>query len=209
MIPASTIGTDGSGLASVTRIISDAGLGVDFSMIPPAKMAAAQARGNLAHKACELDALGILDEATVPESTMPYLDAFRDFRAAVGWRPILIETRLVHPLGFTGQPDTVGWLGSERLQLDLKTPLTVSPGPILLQLAAYDALHRHNFPAEPLQGTAVLQLRPDGTYRLRRRDPVEIATAWTVFVAAFCMLRGTATDAQIRAIAAWARRYPS
>ena len=199
---------DGSGLPSVTRVIDAAGLGADFSSVPADTLDVARVRGSMVHSACEYAALGDLDDASVPGFIRGYVDAFRAFVADVGWHPITIETRLTHPVWrYTGQPDAAGWIGTDRVQVDLKTPSVLAHGPVLLQLAAYAELHAAHYPTEPLQGVATLQLRRDGTYRLRRRDPLEIARAWRTFLAALRLLRQEANADDLLAIDRWTTDY--
>ncbi len=189
----------------VTEVIDLAGLGSDFSAVPPAKLAAAQERGTLVHRAVEIFDDGDLDRDSVPAHLRGYVDAYADFVAATHYAPIATEIEVRHPFGFVGHVDKIGWIAGARWIADVKTPLALNPGPLLLQLAAYRAGWEATYPTEPLAGIAVIQLRGDGRYHWRR---LGVDVAWTVFAAALAMLQGRATPAQLAAIDAWAARYP-
>lgn len=189
----------------VTEVIDLAGLGSDFSAVDPVRLAAAQERGTLVHRAVEIADDGDLDRTSVPPALRGYVAAYDAFVGAVEYRPIATEYEVRHPLGYVGHVDKVGWLQGRRWLPDIKTPLALNPGPLLLQLAAYFHGWNATCPTEPLHGVASLQLRPDGTYLWRRRDDIDIA--WGVFCAALAMLQGRATAAHRAAIDAWAARY--
>ena len=192
-------------LLRVSEVIRDSGLGSDFSHIPARILDPAIARGNAVHKAVELIADGDLDRDSVPEHLRGYIAAYDRFVAETHYQPIATEIDLHHPLGFAGRPDSIGWVAGYRYLVDLKTPLVVNPGPLLLQLSAYWQAWPVTFPTEPLRGVGCLQLRPDGKYKWRRHD---LSVAWSVFCSALAMLQGRASPAQLAAIDAWASRYP-
>ena len=195
----------------VSLIIDAAGLGADFSRIDPDVMAAAIARGRGVHLAVQLVDEGDLDDRTVPGPLRPYVDAYRQFVADTGYHPVACETRLVHPTwGYCGTPDKAGFLGTDRVGLDVKTPTSLSVGPVLLQLGAYfgpGALWNATYPTEPVQGVATLQLHPKGTYKLRRREPEETMRAERTFLCALKMLRGEASRSELDELDRWTTDY--
>lgn len=206
MMPASTSGGLLAGrIPRVTEVIDLAGLGSDFSAVPAAKLAAAQERGTLVHRAVEIFDDGDLDRDSVPEKLRGYVDAYEAWTIAVDYRPIATEFEVRHPLGFVGHLDKVGWITGRRWLPDIKTPLALNPGPLLLQLAAYYHGWNATCPTEPLAGVASLQLRPNRTYLWRPRTEIDVA--WSVFCSALAMLQGRATAGQLAAIDAWAARY--
>ena len=131
----------GARLPNVTSILSATGL-VNYSAIPVAIREAAMKRGNYAHKACELDDAGTLDEDTLDESLRGYVKAWRSFRAHLGARggvivPEWSERKMVSiALGYCGTMDRVVRVDDVEIALDIKT------GKIQrwtgVQLAAYD-----------------------------------------------------------------------
>ena len=172
---------------SVTQVIDRGGLGADFSMVPEARMREATQRGRWVHDAVQFLDEGDLDDATVPGHIAGYVEAYRSFRGDTGYEPIACEVRLYSPTyGYAGTPDKIGWLGPWRILLDVKTPLSLAAGPVLLQLAAYEHLWREAHPKETLD-LRTLQLRPNGTYKLR---PLDTGLAWRVFQLALVKVRG-------------------
>lgn len=153
-------------LVSVTQAIEEAGL-VDWSRIEPETLLYAQRRGSGVHLACQFWDEGDLDETTLEPVLVPYLGAYRAFRdtGVFTLDPASIEVPLASPtLGCAGTPDRVGWVDGDRAVLDLKATYGLAPV-TGIQLAGYalltGAVRRFG-----------LQLRPDGTYRLREfRDP--------------------------------------
>jgi hypothetical protein len=158
-------------LPRVTAILEAAGLGPDFSAVPPAVLEAARQRGTAVHAAIEADHYGYAVDLA-PEAA-PYLDAYRKFVAESGHEPVISETAVVHPSwGYIGHPDRVGWLLGRRILLDWKC--TESPDLLAAgrQLAGYRLAWNVMRPSEPIETAAVLQLKADGSYRLH-----EIASA--------------------------------
>jgi hypothetical protein len=125
---------DGRELPSVTLILR--GLD-DFSNVPARVLEKARDRGTRVHSACNLDVLGILDEATVDDEVAPYLAQFRKFLRESGFMPTLSECRVYDEnLWYAGTPDLFGDLpGCIDVQIDIKSgaiPRSVGP-----QTAAY------------------------------------------------------------------------
>jgi hypothetical protein len=201
MMPAPTIDPP---LYRVTEVIEEAGLGADFSRIRPAVMEAAQVRGTLVHRAVELVDHGDLDDRSVPPMLRGYVDAYRLFVADVDYRPIITEHEIHHPFGFVGHPDKIGWIRTARQLVDIKTPIALAKGPLLLQLAAYDGGWNAEYPTEPLTGAGALQLGKDGRYRWREHD---LHRAWRVFVYALRLLQGVATRAELHELDRWRADY--
>ena len=125
---------DGRELPSVTQILR--GLD-DFSNVPARVLERARDRGTRVHSACNLDVLGILDEATVDDEVAPYLAQFRRFLRESGFQPTLSECRVYDDvLWCAGTLDLFGDLpGCMDVQIDIKSgaiPRSVGP-----QTAAY------------------------------------------------------------------------
>lgn len=169
---------NGVRVPSVTQIL---GYLKDFSGIPPAVLERKRQIGTATHKACELDALGELDDDTVHELIAPYLAGFRKWRAESGAVIKETETFVHHPrLRYAGQLDLIAQLGRWGWLIDIKTAAEHSPI-WAIQAAGYLAC-RHD--AASLK-RAALQLKPDGTYKWHPYDRPENAgdpSVWTAMV---------------------------
>ena len=111
-----------------------------------------------------------LDEASLAPEIVPYVDGYREFKAKTGFRPVLIETRVGHPMGYAGTLDRVGWLNDRLVQIDLKSGQL--PKWAGLQTAGYETalkwMIEHMLipmPAFP-EARFALQLSKDGKYKL-------------------------------------------
>ncbi|EIF30923.1 hypothetical protein BCh11DRAFT_06435 [Burkholderia sp. Ch1-1] len=137
---------------------------VDFSMVPKAVLERAQQLGTAVHRMVELDNRKDLDEDSVSDELLPFLTAYRRFRAETGFVPELIEQRFHHPvLRFAGTLDITGSINRRSAVVDIKKMLTL--GPVVgVQLAAYQELCRVN--GHEVLDRYGLGLRKDGTYRL-------------------------------------------
>jgi hypothetical protein len=145
---------------SVTQILEAVGV-VDYSYLPPATRNMALARGSAVHLACQFDDEGDLDEGALDPALLPYVLAWRAYRAEVGFVPQEIERR-VHSsrYGYAGTLDRTGTNGRGDLCLiDLKT--SRAEGWVKLQTAAYTGALDE--PRRYLRGCA--ELHADGTYR--------------------------------------------
>jgi hypothetical protein len=150
---------------------------VDYSMIPKAVLERAQQLGTAVHRMTELYDLDDLDEEGLSDELLPFLTAWRKFRAETGFVPELIEKRFHHPaLRFAGTLDRTGLISGRRALVDIKKMLTL--GPVVgVQLAAYAELCRVN--GHEVQDRYGLGLRKDGTYRL---VPFTDKGDWPVFL---------------------------
>jgi hypothetical protein len=159
-------------LPRVTQILSAAGLAPDFGFAAPDVLEAARARGTAVHAACEADHYGY--EVDLPSEAAPYLDAYRKFVAESGHEPLISEFEVVHPgWGYVGHPDRLGWLVGRRTILDWKTAESVDLAYSGRQLCLYRLAWNAQHPAEPVEATAVVQLKEDGTYRLHEIAPAD------------------------------------
>lgn len=150
---------------------------VDYSMIPKAVLERAQQLGTAVHRMTELFDLNDLDEEGLSDELLPFLTAWRKFRAETGFVPELIEKRFHHPaLRYAGTLDRTGLISGRRALIDIKKMLTL--GPVVgVQLAAYAELCRVN--GHDVQDRYGLGLRKDGTYRL---VPFTDKGDWPVFL---------------------------
>lgn len=169
--PSHTYRVNGKVIPSVTQILAPL---VDYSMINPATMAAAQELGTLVHLTTEMHDLGTLDESDLDPILQPYLDAWKAFRHECDFVPSTVEERMYHPkFHYCGTSDRTGMVRGKKAVLDIKKMMTL--GPVIgIQLAAY--LQMHNLSGAELTHRYALGLRPDGTYRLQEyADPSDLA----------------------------------
>jgi hypothetical protein len=142
----------GKPVPGVTRVT----LGDPFAGIPSHVLEHKRAIGLAAHRACELDALGQLDEATVHPAVWPYLLAWRAFIRESGFEVEACEEIFyAEVFGYAGRRDFRGKIDGRRAVVDFKTGL---PGLLAaMQTAAYAA-------SEPWRRFA-LQGLTNGRYR--------------------------------------------
>lgn len=156
---------------SVTRVLN---LLDTFSKVDPELLDFAAARGRAIHEATALDDLNDLDDASLDPQIAPYMEAWRKFKAESGYSPWAIELPVVHGrFEYAGTLDRVAEINGKMAILDLKSgliPITAGP-----QLAAYREAYDWLVsaalvprPPEMPKLRFVVQLRPDGSYRLEK-----------------------------------------
>ena len=180
-------------LPSVTQILKPLS---DFSMIPPAVLEHARARGVAVHRCVQLDINDDLVEESVAPEIAGYLVAWRQFREDCGITEADVgepERPLFHPvLRYAGTPDVPLWINERWSVLDIKTADTWSPvWP--LQLAAYrELLNVNTLKGEHLiEDRYSLRLRENGTYRL---DQAKDRNDWSTFLAMLTVHRWRAAN---------------
>ena len=164
---------------SVTQVLRPL---IDLSGIPPAVLEAKRDLGTRVHAACQFDAEGDLDEATVEDDVAPYLEAWRRFLADTRAVVMASERRVFHPLYcYAGTLDLELMIASTPWLVDIKTSIAtpLSTGP---QTAAYLNARK----GIATMRRAALRLRPDATYRL---DQLQDADDWSVFLACLTLHR--------------------
>lgn len=168
----------GTVVPSVTQVLRPL---IDLSGIPPAVLEAKRDLGSRVHAACQYDAEGDLNEASVEDDVAPYLEAWRRFLADTGAVVLASEQRVFSPLyRYAGtldlELDIKGGLWIVDIKTSIATPLSTGP-----QTAAYAAARN-----EPSRRRAALRLRPDGTYRF---DQLQAPDDWSVFLACLTLHR--------------------
>jgi hypothetical protein len=172
-------------LPRVTEILRVVGLGPTFIGVDESVLEAARARGSAAHAAIEADHYGY--GAEVAPEIAPYLDAYRKFVAESGHEAVASERAIIHPTWqYVGHIDRVGWLIQKRCLLDWKMVESVDLVCAGYQLAGYRLAWNAQHPTEPVDLTAVVQFRKDGTYRFH---DVNAAEHEPVFLAAVTVYR--------------------
>lgn len=175
--PSHTYRLDGAMVPSVTQVIAP--IRDDFAGVPPDVLERKRQLGTAVHLACELDDEGELDEATLDETLVPYLGAWRKFRSETGFVVVLNEQQLGDPvLRFAGTVDRFGTIDGTQWLIDLKTSASLSAA-FGVQLAGYQRLLGFTKDDAPVRRAAV-QLRDDGSYRLQEyKNPND----WPAFMA--------------------------
>lgn len=123
-------------------------------------------RGTSVHVACHYLDEEDLDWETVDPKIIPYIDAYKKFKEDTGFIPIKIEEMLFNKHCFyAGTLDRVGLITipkQKEVLIDFKTGSVESW--VGLQLAGYNLCLKQRLPRY------ALQLKNDGTYRLRHFD---------------------------------------
>lgn len=155
----------------VTSIIRVAGL---MGYVPDDQWYAE--RGSAIHEATALYDKGILDEDTLDPQIVPYLSAWKRYRADnPNWEPDGIE-RLVHD-------PIVGYCGTiDRIGIDIKTGVHCKWH--IVQAAAY----WHAFTPRMLSWNTV-HLRDNGNYYLGIYSAFQLNAAWRIFCAALTVAK--------------------
>lgn len=164
---------------SVTQLLAPL---CSFEGIPTSVLEAKRDLGQRVHFACQLDDEDDLEESSVGDDVLGYLEGYRRFRRETGATVVLNEQRVAdHVMRFAGTLDRVLQIAGVKWLVDLKTciatPIAVGPqtSAYLRALADPSVTHR-----------AALRLRPDGTYRF---DPLNGADDWTTFMACVALHR--------------------
>lgn len=124
----------GTPVPSVTQVIRSA-LGDQFAGVSHDAFARKRMLGQAAHRACELDSLGMLDEATVHPEVWPYLLAWRRFIFESGFKVVASEELFYEEVyGYAGRRDCRGYLDGAQAVVDFKTG---APGMVGIQTAGY------------------------------------------------------------------------
>jgi len=171
---------NGEPVPNVTRIIAPL---TDYSRIPPAVLEKARQEGVAVHKMVELDCKGDLDVETLPEWMHPHYTAWLRFKEESGFECWKAEEKMYHPVyGYAGTADLFGPLPKLKgikgaANIDVKRSFFGGPA-IGLQTAGYtrmwndtDGKARERRVAD--RNRFALQLRNDGTYRLKRFEDAE------------------------------------
>lgn len=171
---------NGKPVRSVTQIRDDAGLGDNFSMVPPDLLRQAQNRGNAVHAACAFLDAGELDWGSVDPRIEGYVRAYEEFKRITKIKTIQVERQMAGKilrgsasLDLAGTPDWVCFLNGQRCIIDLKTSqvLGKSAG---LQTVGYKLLWESKHPSELVRERYGLRLGKDARFKLiPHEDPLD------------------------------------
>jgi hypothetical protein len=188
-----TYRVDGQIVPSVTRLLDEAGLTVDYTAVPYRVREHARQRGLHVDSACDLYDEGDLDWASVHPECVGYVESWARFCAEEGYEPVVGQVPLYHPLGFAGTADSFGRLNGQWVVLERKATARMSPlyG---LQLAGYSqapyAAPTGGGPLHPVPwGTPArlgVQLKRDGSYLV---VPYDDATDLSAFLGVVALAR--------------------
>ncbi len=118
-------------------------------------------RGRAVHSATQFDDEGDLTDSRLPKYLVPYVEAWRMFRAETGFVPLLIEQKVFSKkYGYAGTLDRVGLLGEEQVVLDIKSGEVVAA--TAMQTAAYGKAYK---PGKRWRRLGV-QLKPTGDFKI-------------------------------------------
>lgn len=152
---------NGREVPSVTAIIKSAGLMSEFAMDADAAL-----RGTEVHRYCAMSDTDGVHLQQVPARFRGYIKAWRQYQKDAGFACIEVERRVDDPnFEYAGRLDRVGLRGMNSIKtlLDIKTG--VVPDWAKYQLVAYGAAYLVR-PGQVCERAAV-QLKPDGTYKVR------------------------------------------
>lgn len=135
--------------------------------------------GTAVHACTEFLDQGDLDEETVADEWRPYLDAYKRWKASASPEILHIELRLGCSK-FAGTIDRIARIDGQLWVIDLKTTCEIHPH-VGVQLAAYTALAEQFLHTTNIR-RAALQLRPDGTFRLKEFSSVADETCFNALL---------------------------
>ena len=155
---------DGIEPPHITDVLREMGLSKSFEGVDPWYAE----RGKAVHSACKLINEGVLDENSITEEIGGYVEAYRTWLKESGFSHEMSEIPLYSGLHeFCGTIDLVGVLPPHgRVVIDIKTSSSLDPA-VELQVGADSILWNHNYQDRPIAKRFVLQLKKDGTYRLK------------------------------------------
>lgn len=175
---------DGRSLISVTQAM---GIFTEkvYRFIPREILKAAADRGTAVHLATEYEDQDNLDlDSCLPE-WIPYIEAYKKFRAEIKAEILFTEQRLVHPkLFYAGAVDRVLEIDGDYWIVDLKTTGELYEH-VGIQLAAYAELLNQNLEKPVKLRRAALQLKNDGSYVFREHTK---ADDWSAFLACLTLI---------------------
>lgn len=163
---------------SVTQIIKGAGL---YGEAGNFYNAASAEKGKFIHEACELYDKGDLEEQSLDEKLVPYLDAWKAFRKQMPVEFAVIEQpffSLEH--GFAGTIDRAWFENKKGVVADIKTGAV--PDWVSIQLAGYAILF-------PSLTAMAIQLKDNGKFSLQPFGLMEMARARCRFMEALDKVR--------------------
>ena len=176
-------------LPSVTTIIKDVGIGQDFSMVK-GEMDWYGDRGQKIHKACHLDDINDLDDESVHEDIMGYLEGYRKFKKVFNYKPYFSEQVVSDVImGYAGTLDNAGnYVVQKRGRMMIGDVKSGTPHESHgVQLAAYRMAFKNQIQGlHSLYDLIGIYVKSDGTFKIE--DYTKEARAYErIFKAALCI----------------------
>lgn len=157
-------------LPSVTRILSPISM-LEYARVDRDVLNAAAELGRAVHECIEYLIDDDIDEDSLVAEWVPYLEAWKSWRATFNPHFISRELRLGCDL-YAGTVDCVCEINGQYIVIDWKTTdqIMKSVGP---QTAAYELLVRSHLAHSSMMARAVVQLKENGTFVFKRFDSVQ------------------------------------
>ena len=153
---------NGNTLPSVTGIIKPL---FDFSMINPEVLEYKRQLGTAVHLATELFDDNDLDESTLDEAVIPYLEAWKKFKVEMNVEIIASERPLYNVVHrYAGMIDREALVNKRPFLIDIKCTAALSPA-TGIQLSGYKDML-----GKPHNRRAAVQLKPNGNYVFQEYD---------------------------------------
>ena len=183
---------DGAPVPSVTELLEAAGISPDYSRVNPAVLQHARRRGIHVDLCCDLDDADDLDWASVHPDAVGYVQAWQNFKADYGYRPLASQVLLYHPTyGYAGTADSLGECGGHVFVAERKATARMAAS-YALQTAGYACEGLHTAPPGGGRLTPVawgmparmgVHLQRSGRYELVPYDDPDDLSAWLGVVA--------------------------
>jgi hypothetical protein len=168
----------------VTEVLREVGI-TDFSRVPDSIMIPAQEFGTAFHMARHLLDKGTLDEKSLSEGLIPFLDGYKKFKKDFGFAAKVDESErslVSKKYGFCGTPDVWPIIQGKRTLIDTKTSSGMYEA-TAIQTAAYQILLEED--GIKIDRRWGLQLKEDGTYAIEKYDK---SSDRTVFLSALTVV---------------------
>lgn len=166
---------DGKEKVFPSKVIKDLRLGKEYGAIDPQVVANAGARGSAVHKVLELHVKGEIDNYEIPEKIKPYYEAFLSFLRGSRCQLFGSCSELAVYSGlhdYCTTIDIVGIIDGARSIIDYKTSASFDKA-VELQTAAQQIAY-NEWHEEKVTKRYSLQLKKDGTYKLRNHTNVDL-----------------------------------
>lgn len=170
-------------IPSVTQILKDIGL-IDTTHFKPEH----SERGTTVHEATQFwDETGMEDD-TIPEELLGYLEGWKKFREETGFTPSHIEQPLYSTQGYAGTVDRIGKTHKiNPILLDIKSG---PPQPWhRLQLAAYALMVKSELRI-PIWECWGVHLKKDGKYSVETYRSIDNSADWLAVLRVYQLKQG-------------------
>ena len=175
---------DGEVVPSITQVLKhSAGAGLYYGNGCPEALADfGKDRGTKVHQACQYLVEGVLDLDTLDPVLVPFVGAWDKWLKESGFQPVFVEEPEIRlsPVRYAGTPDYIGKLEGVWAVVNLKSGTSSIPRWVGLQTAAEGHLRSDAV----IPRRIGLQLKPDGSFKMREFPQDEFLGDLDCFVAA-------------------------